>query len=107
MNILLDGGIWALKIWVIATVALFVWLTVYIYVWSDKAEYKKAKREIFEYVKARKQRCKGSNRFVITVEVLQEVFPEFETKIIEKVWVALVNERVIQQDPLDNEWCLR
>ena len=107
METVLSILLWAFKISMTISVIAGAWLVIYIYWWSDKTEYKKAKKEIFEYVKARKSRCSGANRFVVTVPVLQEVFPEFETKIIDKVWQDLVSDRVIQQDPQDQEWCLR
>lgn len=68
--------------------------------------YRKAKDEIFTYVKSFKHRCKGESRFVVTVETLQDAFREYETPLIEKVWLELVKEKVIVQHPLDNEWSL-
>jgi hypothetical protein len=69
--------------------------------------YRKAKKLIFDYVKSYKRLCTGNNRFVVTVPVLQDVFREFNTDVIEKVWRDLVIEKIIQEDPMDGEWCIR
>lgn len=90
-------------------VALVVVIGVYLYVFifKDVLEYKKAKVEIFAFVESYKKRCTDNNRFVVTVETLQDSFREYETKIIKKVWGELIDERLIVQDPLDQEWCIR
>jgi hypothetical protein len=80
---------------------------VYVFVIKDEHEYKKAKADIFPFVESYKKKCTGMNRFVVTVPELQNVFREYETKIIKRVWLDLIKERVIEQDPLDDEWCVR
>ena len=75
--------------------------------WNKKRVYQKAKDEIFVFVKSHKVRCTGINRFVVTVPFLQDSFREYNTDVIEKIWQELVNERVIQQDAMDNEWCIK
>ena len=79
----------------------------YIYVVKDWWEYREAKKEIFEFVKSYKGRCTGANRFVVTVEILQNSFRIYNTTTITNVWLDLVNERVIEQDEQDKEWCIR
>ena len=69
--------------------------------------YRKVRSEIFEYVKGHKRLCTGNNRFVVTVTTLQDVFREYDTEVIEKVWIELVEEHLVQLDPQDNEWCIR
>lgn len=88
-------------------VVAFIWWVVYIYWWQDRAAYKQARQEIFMFVDLYKVRCRGNNRFVVTVATLQDSFREYDTKIIERVWQELVDERKIVTDPQDNEWCVR
>jgi len=78
-----------------------------IWVWLETRKYKKAKMEIFDYVKSYKRLCTGNNRFIVTVATLQDVFREYNTNLIENVWQELVHERIIQQDQFDNEWCIK
>jgi hypothetical protein len=87
--------------------ALFLMVVVYIYGIKGWLDYRKAKMEIFSYVKTYKRRCTGNNRFLVTVESLQDSFREYDTDIINKVWLDLVNERIIERDPQDEEWCVR
>lgn len=92
------------------TVSTIVVVVVVGYFWllADWLEYRKAKKEIFEYAKQYKDRCTGgANRFVVTVEILQSVFIEYDISTIHKVWLELVNERIVEQDPLDKTWCIR
>jgi hypothetical protein len=84
-----------------------VYYVVVVYVLQDWLAYRKAKGEIFAFVESYKKRCTGNNRFVVTVESLQDSFREYDTKIIEKVWQQLVDARKIVVDPQDQEWCVR
>lgn len=68
---------------------------------------REAKKDIFAYVKSYRKRCTGNNRFLVTVGVLQDAFREYDTATIEMVWLQLIKEHVIEQDPNDNEWCIR
>jgi N-glycosylase/DNA lyase len=68
---------------------------------------REAKKDIFTYVESYRKRCTGNNRFLVNVETLQNSFREYDTKTINEVWLQLINERVIEQDPNDNEWCVR
>jgi hypothetical protein len=90
---------------------LIIWLilavVVYGYWVKGWVDYRRARRDIFEYVKGYKRRCTGNNRFVVTVPILQNAFREYNTDVITKVWIELVKERVIEQDSQDNEWCIR
>lgn len=79
----------------------------YVVSFRDFFVYRKAKRDIAEYVEGYKRLCRGNNRFVVTVETLQDSFREYDTPTIKKVWLDLINRRLIQQDPMDNEWCIR
>lgn len=84
-----------------------LWFVVYVYFIKDWLEYKSAKMEIEAFVLRYKRRCTGNNRFVVTVETLQDSFREYDTKIIEKVWQELVRNHVIVSDPQDQVWCIR
>jgi hypothetical protein len=90
---------------VIGTISSFLYA--YFYFFKDWFEYKKAKKEIFNFVKSYKRRCTGNNRFVVTVESLQDSFHSYNTKVITNVWIDLVNDRVIEQDAQDQEWCVK
>ena len=74
---------------------------------KDWIDYRRAKKEITAFVKSYKQKCTGNNRFVVTVETLQDSFREYNTSIILKVWLELVSEHVIVTDPEDQVWCIR
>lgn len=63
--------------------------------------------DVREYMLGYRRRCRGNNRFVVTKETLQDVFREYDSNMIDKMWLKLVEERIIQQDPMDNEWCIR
>lgn len=76
-------------------------------VYFRESKYEKVKREIFLFVKSYKRRCTGVNRFVVTVETLQDSFREYDTETINKVWLGLIKERIIEKDPQDGEWCVR
>lgn len=88
-------------------VVIVVGWVVYLYGFKDWMDYQKAKGEIFAFVKGYKRRCTGNNRFVVTSTTLQDSFREYETSIIEKVWLDLIQERIIELDPQDNVWCVR
>ena len=79
----------------------------YIYLVKDWFERRKAKKEIFEFVKSYKRRCTGANRFEVTIESLQDSFRMYDTTVITNVWLDLINERVIEQDQTDGLWCVR
>ena len=91
-----------LWLWLLVGIGVVVW-----WVWFRKMAYVKAKAEIFSFVKSYKMRCTESNRFVVTVPELQNIFREYETEIIVGVWLELVKEHVIEQDLRDGEWCIR
>lgn len=80
---------------------------IYVYLLKDWWMYRQANKEIFAFVKAYKRRCTGNNRFIVTIESLQDSFREYDTTVITNVWLDLVKERVIEQDPQDQEWCVR
>lgn len=74
------------------------------FTWWHKRQ---AKKKIFEFVKSYKRLCTGNNRFVVTPPVLQDAFRKYNIDVIEYVWGELIKEHIIQQDPMDNEWCIR
>jgi len=88
--------------WVVVLIGALIW-----YLWFRVTDYKRARTEIFAYVDAYKRKCSGANRFIVTVEALQDAFREYDTPTINKVWLELVKERVIERDSDDNEWCLK
>lgn len=92
---------------VLGVICIMVVVYVYIFGFKDKSDYKKARVAIFAFVGAYKKRCNGNNRFVVTIETLQDSFREYDTTTITNVWLELIKERVIEQDLQDNEWCVR
>lgn len=88
--------------WAVVLAMFVVWYVVF-----RVSDYKRARTEIFAYVESYKRKCTGNNRFVVTVPSLQDAFREYDTPTINKVWLELVKERVIEQDPQDHEWCIR
>lgn len=88
-------------------VAAMTYYVITVYVLQDWLAYRKAKKEIFAFVESHKSKCRGNNRFLVTVETLQDSFREYDTKIIYKVWLNLIDARIIVIDPQDNEWCIR
>jgi hypothetical protein len=94
---------WGILLLIVLVAGVFV----YVFVLKDIFEYRKAKAEIFPYVESYKKKCVGVNRFVVTVPELQNIFREYETKIINRVWLDLIREHVIEKDPMDDEWCVR
>ncbi len=94
-----------------AVVGTIVVVVISYAVWSwviaDWWQYRKARKEILTYVKTYKSRCTQVNRFVVTVPELQNIFREYDTSVIERVWQDLVKLHIISQDPMDNEWCIR
>jgi hypothetical protein len=64
-------------------------------------------KDVREHILGYKRRCTKENRFVVTKETLQDVFREYDSETIDRMWLQLVNERIIEQDPMDNEWCIR
>lgn len=94
---------WELVVLAIVIVMVYAYVTVI----RDWLDYRQARKEIFAFVKSYKRRCSGANRFVVTVETLQDSFRTYSTSIILNVWLELVKERVIEIDKEDQEWCIR
>lgn len=88
-------------------VLFFVGSVVYIYKKWQFNKYEIARSNVFEYVKSYKRRCTGNNRFVVTVVELQDAFREYETPLLEKIHLELINNRIIEKDPMDGEWVVR
>lgn len=93
-------------IYVIFIVIMFFSIRFFIW-WIRDKEYKKAKKEIFNYVKLYKRRCTGVNVFPVTVYILQNIFREYDTETIEKVHKDLVKENVIRWDMIYSDWCIK
>lgn len=95
---------WAVISMIILIVGIVVW-GVYEIGLRDYLRYRKAKREIYAIViNNYKARATGQNRFVVTIETLKASFPDYEEKIIQRVWFELIHDKVIAQHPMDNEW---
>jgi len=95
-------------VWTLIGIVI-VWALGYIYIHIIKPwlEYRRAKKEIVSFVISYKRRCTGNNRFIVTVESLQDSFRTYNVSVITEVWLDLVHERVIEMDPQDQEWCIR
>ena len=96
--------IWVISISFVVVIGMCIW---YMYIGRYLIDYRKAKKEIIAYVKSYKRRCSSNNRFIVTVESLQDSFREYDVRTIEKVWLELIRLRLIEEDPKDNEWCVR
>ena len=101
-SVLIFIGKAILWLWLLVGIGAVIW-----WVGFRKTLYVKAKAEIFSFVKSYKARCTGANRFVVTISELQNIFLEYNIETIEKVWLELVKEHVIEQDKNDGEWCIR
>jgi hypothetical protein len=73
----------------------------------DDIFFNRKMKVVREYVLGYKRRCTGMNRFVVTKESLQDLFREHDNITIDRMWLQLVQERIIEQDPMDNEWCIK
>jgi hypothetical protein len=106
-SILVFIGKGLLWIWTsVFVVAVVGGVSYYLY-YKKYQEYNEAREEIFSYVKAYKRKCTGANRFEVTIPTLQDAFREYDTDLINRIWLELVGERIIEQDPQDNTWCIR
>ena len=94
-------------LWIISIISGLMLLTIVIGWYHRIRHYQKAKVEIFKYVKAYKSKCTGMNRFIVSEYELQNVFREYNMDLIEKVFQELINHRIIERDPTDQEWCVR
>ena len=96
-----------IELWV--SIVLFFIVTGILVYWvglRDWLTHRKAKREIMLYIQSYRAKLTGENRFVVTVETLQAAFIEYETAVIQDVWIDLVQDKIIEQDPRDGEWSL-
>jgi Tfp pilus assembly protein PilE len=106
-SILIFIGKGLMWLWVSVAIIAVVFIVAYRAYYKKYGEYKEAREQIFEFVKSYKRKCTGANRFVVTVPTLQDSFREYDTELINKVWLELAAEHVIEQDPQDNSWCIR
>lgn len=92
--------------WVFAAVIVIVGIGGMIYAWHKVKVFRvlaDARLLIEEY----RARCNEVNRFVINKEEFSKIYPTAGEAVIREVWTRLVNEKVIDRDPLDGEWCIR
>lgn len=80
---------------------LLVWVAV------KQIMFDKFYEEVKSYVEGYRRRCVGNNRFVVSLETLQDVFREYDTETIRKAWLRLIEDRIIEEDPVDGEWCIK
>ncbi len=70
-------------------------------------QFYKAKKLIIPWLKNYREVCNGQNRFLVSVELLQDRFREFDTVTIEQVFDELITQGIVVRDPYDGEWCIR
>ena len=58
-------------------------------------------------MKTYKGKCTGLNRFIVSEVELQNIFREYDIDLIEEIFQELINHRIIERDPIDQEWCVR
>jgi hypothetical protein len=100
----MDWHVWAIGAAIIISIAT---IHIYIYRIKDWLAYRRAKRDIFAFVESYKRKCTGNNRYVVTVESLQDSFREYNTPVIRRVWLDLIATHMIEPDPQDQVWCVR
>lgn len=72
----------------------------------DLLQYRKAKRDVYAIMMSYKARTTGQNRFIVTVETLSQVFPDYDRQVLSRIWLELVHEKIVRQDVIDNEWVI-
>lgn len=88
-------------------IGIIILTVVLSYQFIKHLRYRSAEREITEWVRGYKRRCTGNNRFIVTRETLQDSFREYDSNVIDHVFNKLIANNMIQQDPMDQEWCIR
>lgn len=73
----------------------------------DEVVYRKARKEIVDYVRSYRRRCTGNNRFVVNESVLQDVFREYDSNTIFRVMVYMIDNHILDEDPMDGTICIR
>lgn len=86
---------------------VLVLIVIYVYFIKGESEYNKAKKEIIPFIESYRKRVSGNNRFVVTQESLQDSFREYDIETIKKVWMDLIEMKLIEKDVMDGEWCIR
>lgn len=89
-------------------VQVLIWVSVIVLMFFvyGQARWRLAKYKVFKHVKSYRVKCTGTNRFVVTPETLAEVFPEYNEGMIYSLWIALMEDKVIEQH-IDGEWCVK
>jgi len=68
---------------------------------------RKAWNDVDETLWDYQARTGDENRFLVSIQHLQEVFPEHKKDVMRICWKRLRDEGRIFQDPLDGAWVLR
>lgn len=63
--------------------------------------------EVSDWIRDHRRKLIGSNRFVINELLLRSRFPEYDHKIVSKVWRRIRDEQLIVIDDKDGEWCIK
>lgn len=64
-------------------------------------------REVEVWLSEYRTKLTGSNRFLISEQLLATAFPEYSPNVIKQVWLSIVNRRMVDRDPLDGEMCIK
>ena len=73
---------------------------------ADILEYRRAKREIFEWVEYHRRKIRSDNRYALTAEELKTYFPEYDINVIYDVWEALISEGRVMRHPFGGAWSI-
>lgn len=67
-----------------------------------------AYQQVVLWILPYRARLTGNNRFLISVAIIQEAFPEFSTQQILDIWYKLTTERnYVETDPFDGAWVIK
>ena len=64
-------------------------------------------RQVKSWIDEYRSRLTGSNRFVISEELLAKAFPEYDREVIAEVWSRMIEKRIVDRDPMDQEMCIK
>lgn len=90
-------------IFIVIGILIGLWIYVFSFYWNLRKAKKLIERLIIDY----KFRCNGSNRFLVSIPILQDMFVQFDTDVIESVFYYLIEKGIIVRDELDGEWCIK
>lgn len=67
-----------------------------------------AYQQVVRWIQPYQERLNGNNRFLISLEIIHEAFPELSSAQVADIWYRLTNERTyIDTDPFDNAWVVK